>query len=300
MPLVSNIQSHDYRFALPTAKGVWRWSVRLDVSKSTPQYTVFDITSPFGILRDSIPLPGEVVTAMSDAIVELKANFAPTILLGSPSSLTFITDEGRGFYPQQSVNLTNSGVYGSLLDGALTTSASYVHVTPSSVGNLAHNETGSFAVSVDSTTLVATSSPYSATVTVVDPTATNTPQTFPITITVRPKAEITLSSALLTFTVVKPLSGAFPSIGTQTFDVQNTGDGASSLVYLVQKLTGLSDWLTTISPSGATLAGGTSQTTTLTVVPPDAMMWGTYTETLRVSGYSSNSYQDIQIQLIIT
>lgn len=298
--LVANIQYHDHQFSLPTARGAWKWVVRLDVSQSVPSYQIRDVVTPWGLLRDSIPIPGDVIIAMSDAITELKANFVPGILIGPPSSLTFTVDEGRGFYAAQSVLLTNVGVYGSLLGATLTSSASFIRVTPANVGNLALNESGQFDVSVDSTTLVATSSPYAGTIMVQDPTANNTPQTLPITINVRPKSTITLSPTTLTFSAVKPLSGPFAPVATQTFQVQNTGPVGSVLDFTIQKLTGLSDWLVGVVPSSGSVAGGSNTVITLTVAPLESMMPGTYTETLRVSGYSSNSYQDIQIQLVIT
>jgi hypothetical protein len=300
VPLVSNLKVHDYKFELPVAAGKWRWTTRLDVSQSNPVYSVLDIVSPYGLLRDSIPIPGEVVAAMAESIDELRANFAPSILLGPPSSLTFNVDEGRGFGPGEFVLLTNDGVYGSILGVTLTTSAAYVRVTPANVGNLALNESGQFQVEVDATNLLAASSPYVESIAVQDPAAVNNPQMFPVTIVVRPKATIFLLPTLLTFSVVKPISGPFPSIPVQTFTVQNSGPAGAILDYQIQKLTGLSDWLTSFLPASGTLASLGSDVITVTAVPPDNFLQGTYTEKLRVSGYSSNSYLDIDIHLVIT
>jgi len=300
MPLVSNLRAHDHKFEFATAAGKWEWTTRLDVSQSNPLYSVRDIKSPYGLLRDSIPIPGEVVSAMAESIDELKSNFAPNILLGPPTLLNFTVDEGRGFAEPEVVLITNDGVYGSLLGVTLTTSAAYVRVTPANVGNLALNESGQFQIEVDATDLLATSSPYNETIAIQDPSATNNPQTFPVTITVRPKATIYTNPTVLNFSVVKPLSGSFPSIPTQTFTVQNTGLVGSVLDFQVQKLTGLSDWLTSFLPSSGTLLSSESTDITVTVVPPDNLLQGTYSEKLRVSGYSSNSYQDVEIVLVVT
>jgi len=300
VPLVSNLQSHDYKFELATAAGKWKWVTRLDVSQSNPIFSVRDVVSPYGLLRDSIPIPGEVVAAMAESIEELRLNFSPNILLGPPTVLNFTVDEGRGFAEGVPVLLTNDGVYGSILGVTLTTSAPYVRVTPATLGNLALNESGQFNVEVDATNLLATSSPYNESVVIQDPAATNNPQSLPITITVRPKAEIAVTPAVVTFNVVKPLSGSFPSIPTQTFTVQNTGPSGSVLEFQVQKLTGLSDWLTSFLPASGVLTASGSSVVTVTVQPPDQLLQGTYTEKLRVSGYSSNSYQDVEIQLVIT
>lgn len=297
----ANIQSQDFRFQLALASGLWRWTTRMDVSGLGPTFQVRDIITPFGILRDTIPLPGDVVQAMSASIDQLKANFAPRILVGPPSSLTFTVDEGRGFSLPQSVVLTNSGVYGSLLDVTLVGSAAYVSVSPPEVGNLASNETGSVNVSVDSTTLLSADSPYSEQVTIQDPDAANTPQLLPITINVRPKATISTDVDHLNFTVVRPLTGPFPSIPTQQFTITNTGPGTSLLDYEIQRLTGLSgDWLASFTPVNASLGSSASQATTVTITPIEGLAVGVYQETLRVSGYSTNSFVDVLIQLTIT
>ncbi len=271
------------------------------MSQSTPTYQVRDVISPYGLLRDSIPIPGPVIQAMADSITELQANFAPTILIGPPSSLTFVVDEGRGFSPSQTVGLTNTGVYGSILGASLTTSASFIVVNPSTVGNLSINESGEFTVEVDSTSLLAANSPYSGSISVQDPTASNNPQTMPITINVRPKATIGTSTILLVFNVTRPLSGPFPTVPTQTFDVQNIGPVGSVLDFDIRALTGLcNNWLRSWLPAEGELNSGASQVVTVTVQPPDSFLQGTYSERLRISGYSSNQYVDVEIRLVVS
>jgi len=300
LPLVSNIKFHDHAFELSTAKGRWQWTTRLDVSQSNPLYSVRDIISPYGLLRDSVPIPGDVVEAMQESIAELKSNFAPAILLGPPTSLSYTVDEGRGFTPAEGVTLTNNGVYGSLLGCSLTASTSWIRVTPANIGNLAMNETGEFSVEVNSTNLLASGSPYAGAITIQDPAATNTPVVMPITVTVRPKATIDTDTSVLTFAVVRPLLGPFPSVADLSFDVSNVGPAGSVLDFEIQKLRGTSDWLTAFLPSDGSLTSGQSSAVVVSVEPPSTMLPGTYLETLRVSGYSSNSYVDVQIQLVVT
>ncbi len=300
MPLVGNIKFHDYQFAHLTATGTWRWTTRLDVSGSAPLYTVRDILTPYGLLRDSVPLPGELIQAMAESIVELRASFAPSVLLGPPSSLTFVVDEGRGFAEGQSARVTNNGAYGSLLQANLAASAEYLRLTPAVIGGLAAGEWGLFMVEVDSSSLAASGSPYEASVTVSDPTAAGSPATFPLTITVRPKAQIQTSVGSLTYTVTRPSSGPFPAITPQTFEVRNVGPSGSFLSYEVRKLTGTADWLTATNPAYGELVAGGSEEVEVVVVPTPAMGPGTYTEVLRVSGYSANDFVDVQIQLVIS
>jgi hypothetical protein len=271
----------------------------MDVSTAAPFFQVRDIISPFGLLRDSIPLPGDVVQAMGESIDELKSQFRPVILIGPPASLMFEVDEGRGFSATQEALITNSGVYGSLLDATLVPSAPYVTVAPSTLGNLAFQESGTFNVAVNSLTL--TPGTYGATVLVQDDTATNNPQSLPVTILVRPKATIDITPLVLNFTVVKPLTGPFPAIPSQIFTIENTGPVGSVLEFLVQRLTCLSEnWLVSFTPTSGTLLSGETQDVTILIAPVESLPTGTYQETMRVSGYSSNSYMDVLIQLTIT
>jgi hypothetical protein len=270
----------------------------MDVSQSMPAYSVRDIVSPFGLLRDNVPIPGPVVEAMAQSITELQQAFAPLILV-APTTLTFTVDQGRGFSDPQTVTVTNNGVYGSLLSPTLTTSAPFVTISPANLGGLSFNEAGQTQVSVDSTNLLASNSPYAASVVVQDPNATNTPQTVSLAIVVRPLAHIQLSTTTLTFYASRPLTGPYPPIPTQTVTLTNAGPAASLLEWQGVKLLGVA-WLASYNPVSDSLAGGVSENITLVVQPEECMTPGTYTETLRITGYSDNFEQDLQIQLIIS
>lgn len=301
MSLAANLQTQDFKFQVIVQTGPWRWTTRMDLSQSAPVFSVQDIISPFGILRDTIPIPGEVVQAMSESIDEILTQFPPNILMGPPASLTFDVDEGRGFSVSQTVIITNDGVYGSLLNASLASSAPYLTVQPANIGNLAFNETGQFEVAVDSTLLLAANSPFAETITVQDPNAVNTPQVFSVTINVRPQATIDVSPTSLDFSVTKPISGAFPAIPTQQFSVTNTGPAGSVLDWQVQKLTGLSDdWLKNFTPVSGSLNSGESELVTVSVIPDSGVGLGTFQETLRISGFSTNDSVDLPITLVVS
>lgn len=295
----ANLQTQAYQFQHQTVTGRWSWVTVMDVSGSVPSFRVERIISPFGIFRDSIPIPGDVVVAMSDSITQIRTQFPPAILIGPPSSLVFDVDEGRGFTLPQDVVLTNNGVFGSLLGTTLTSSAAYVTVSPAQIGNLSSNETGTFEVAVDSSGLISLNSPYMEMITIEDPMATNTPQMLPITINVRPKATVAVLTSTLTFNVIKPLSSAFPAIPSQTFLIENTGPVGSVLNWQIQKL-GCEPWLAGYFPVSGTLASGATETITVSVAPPTSTMTGTFTETLRISGFSENQFVDVTIQLVVT
>ncbi len=299
MTLSPSIRFQDYQFNQATPAGAWRWTTRMDTSSSAPAFSVRDIRSPYGLLRDSIPLPGDIVQAMAQSISDLKSAFAPTILLGPPSTLTFTVDEGRGFAVEQAMLVTNSGPYGSLLDVTATVGDAFVAVTPADVGGLATGMASQFNVSVNATDLLAIASPYASTVTIQDPDATNTPQLISVTINVRPKAEVSASPSVLQFYASQPISGNFPPLPYQYMVVQNLGPAGSLLNYQVQKLTGCSPWLASFTPVSGQLASSAVENVQVVVQPTAGMQAGTYVETLRVSGYSTNSYQDVLVQLII-
>ncbi len=297
--LAANIQRQDYRYSVAVPQGNWSWVTSVDVSQAAPQFEVKDIVSPFGLMQDRIPIPSVVIQAMAQSIVDLQQNFAPTIV-SSPSSLTFTLDQGRGFGDPQTVTVTNGGAYGSLLDASVTSSAAYMSVSPANVSSLAFNSSGTFAVAVDSTSLLSANSPYAATITLQDPNATNTPQVIPVTIIVRPLATISVSPSSLSFVATGATLGSFSPVPSQSFQVQNTGPSGSVLSYSIQKLTGLSPWLVAFSPSTGMLNSSASQTVTVVVQPPPGTLAGVYTETLRVSGYSSNAYQDVSVTLTVS
>ncbi len=297
-PLASNLQTQDFEYKFAVLQGFWRWKTRMDVSQSMPQFSVRDIVSPFGLLRDNVPIPGPVVEAMAQSISELQQAFAPLILV-APSTLTFMVDQGRGFSDPQTVAVTNNGVYGSLLSPTLTSSSPFVQIVPAMLGGLSFNEAGTSQVSVDSSNLLATNSPYAATVVVQDPNATNSPQTVSIAIVVRPLAHISVSVTQLTFNVTRPLTGPFPPIPAQMFTLSNSGPVGSLLQWQAVKLFGV-QWLASYNPISDSLPGGASENVTVVVQPEECMTPGTYTETLRITGYSDNFEQDVQIQLIIS
>jgi len=271
----------------------------MDVSGATTSYRVADIVSPYGILRDSIPIPGAVIEQMAASIEQIRTQFPPEILVGPPNSLTFEVTEGRGSTEPQLVALTNVGVFGSLLGSTITTDAAYVTATPAQIGNLSSQESGDFEVAVDSSQLLAVNSPYIQNVVVEDPTAVNTPQVLSVAIVVTPKSVIASDPASLTFSAVKPLTGSFPALPNQTFEVRNDGPSGSTLNWQIQKV-GCASWLAGFAPVSGTLLSSQSETITVTVSPPANLQAGTYTETLRVSGYSENSFVDVLVTLNIT
>jgi len=292
------LRFQDYQFQVTLISGVWKWTTRVDVSQAVATTQIRDVITPYGLLRDSIPIPGEVVQSMADSIEDVRQAYTPSILL-SPTSLDFITDEGRGVSVAKSVLLTNNGILGSLLAATVTSSVPYVFPMPANVDSLVAHASGSFDVSADSTNLLAVGSPYPASLTVQSAAAPNSPQVIPVSIVVRPKAVITPVPTSLSFNVAAPLTGDFPPIPSQQILLTNTGLATSVLDYQIRKLVGV-PWLVSFAPVFGSINGGASQPIIVVVAPASSMGPGSYTETLRITGYSSNMCVDVVVTLNIS
>jgi hypothetical protein len=73
------------------------------------------------------------------------------------------------------------------------------------------------------------------------------------------------------------------------------------LDYQVQRVgTASITWLVSFSPVSGTLAASGTVVVTVNVAPEQDLALGEYNETLRVSGYSTNSYVDLAVKLTIT
>lgn len=297
MAIQSLLRFQDYQFEVSLASGTWRWTTRVDVSKAQVQTEIRDVITPYGLLRDSIPIPGEVVQEMADSIQQVLLAYPPSILL-DPASLVFVVDEGRGVSASVPIRVTNNGILGSLLSIQVTSSAPYVIAMPANVSGLVANASGSFDVSVDSTYLLASGSPYTAGLTVQSSAASNSPQLIPVAVTVRPKATIAPAPTALSFYVGLPLTGVFPPIPSQQISLFNTGPSTSVLDYQIRSLVGV-PWLASVSPVYGSINSGGMQPVIVAVAPPTGMMSGVYMETLRITGYSTNMSVDVVVTLNI-
>ena len=277
--------------------GTWKWTTRVDVSGAEVVTQIRDVISPFGLLRDSIPIPGEVAQGMAESIEQVVNTYAPSILLSS-TELEFTVDEGRGVSTAIPVTVTNNGILGSLLSVQVSSSAGYVAPVPANVGGLVANASGSFEVSVNSAGLVATSSPYETTLRVQSSKATNSPLDVPVTVTVRPKATISVPDMPVRFNAAAPLGGSFPPVPSQILALSNTGLPASVLDFQIRRLVGAA-WLAGVSPTYGTIQGGGTQPITILVSPPQGLLAGSYSETLRITGYSTNMSHDVVVTLTV-
>ena len=99
----------------------------------------------------------------------------------SPSSLSFITEQGGPNPSSQTLEIQNSG--SGTLDWSATDDADWLSLSPTS-GSCSSGEINNVTVSVDVTGI--TTGDYSATITISAPEATNTPQTVAVNLSISP------------------------------------------------------------------------------------------------------------------
>lgn len=99
-----------------------------------------------------------------------------------PSSFTFTATEGGSNPATQPLEIWNSGV--DTLNWSAADDAAWLSLSPTSGSSTGEHD--SVTLSVDITGLTAAGSPYTATITISDSGAANTPQTVPVSLTVSP------------------------------------------------------------------------------------------------------------------
>lgn len=218
--------------------------------------------------------------------VSLLVEAPPTIEL-NPTSLSFSGTQGGVNPPGQSITLTNGG--GLTLNYAVSDNAPWLQLNPAS-GVLAGGAATSLVAGVDLVGLAAGA--YTATVTVSDPAASNSPQSVAVTLTVSPPgATINLSPPSISF--AGTIGG--PNPAAQTLTVTNVGTTGSTLAYAVADDAA---WLA-FSPAGGALTSGASDALALTA-DITGLAAGTYAAMISVSdATATNSPQTAGVTLVV-
>ena len=206
----------------------------------------------------------------------------PTIAL-SPTSLTATAVQGSS-PANGSFTVANSG--GGTLNYTITDNATWLSVSPTS------GSTSGPAVThtVQYSTASLSAGSYSATITVTDANATNSPQTISVSLTITAPSvpAISLNPTTLSATAVE---GSSPSDGT--FTVANTGGGT-----LNYSITADATWLT-VSPAGGSTTGPAN--THAVQYSTSSLTAGSYSATITVSDpNATNDPQTIGVTLTIS
>ncbi|MBI2931981.1 MAG: choice-of-anchor D domain-containing protein, partial [Planctomycetes bacterium] len=216
--------------------------------------------------------------------VTLNVNALPLIAL-SPAGLTFNAPAGGPNPASQTVTVTNAG--GGTLSWTASDNATWLSLSPGS-GSLSGGASASMTATVDVAGLPAGT--YTATITVSDPGATNTPQMVFVTLNVSALPTIGLSPGTMTFTA--PVGG--PNPASQPLTVRNTGGGTLSWTAADS-----ATWLS-VSPAGGSLAAGASSSSNV-AVDVTGLSAGTYNATITVSDPgATNTPQTVFVTLTVT
>jgi hypothetical protein len=184
--------------------------------------------------------------------------------------------------PSQTFRVWNSGV--GTLNYSISDNRSWLSVSPSSGTSAGEQDT----ITVNYSTSGLSAGSYSATITITDPSADNSPQTLSVNLTVTPvPPNISLSTASLSNFVTEGSDA--PS---QTFRVWNSGGGTLSYTISDNK-----SWLSVSPSSGAS----TGEQDTITVnYSTSGLSTGSYSATVTITDPSSdNSPQTIGVSLSI-
>ena len=205
---------------------------------------------------------------------------APEISL-SPTSLSNSTQEGADA-PDQSFEVWNSGT-GTLMY-SISDDVGWLACSPPGGSSAGEHDT----ITVSYSTAALAAGPYSATITVTDPSATNDPQTIPVSLTVVQAPAIALNP-----TSLNNSAAAGSDAPDQSFEVWNSGGG--TLTYSISDDVG---WLA-CSPPGGTSTG---EHDTITVSYTTSLLAaGSYSATITVTDpAAANDPQTVPVSLTVT
>lgn len=292
-----------FDFQVESVYGSWSWRVRTNNLQGVGQlYEVTNVTTPFGpLFNTQIPIPGDVIAAMAQSILDLQNQLSPFLYVVPPSALSFnlLITEGD---PNQAIGITeiqNAGDFGSFMTATATSSVSWLSATPGFVQGIGKNEKAEFSLSLLTATLLESGSPYSGVINLQD--NRNPPTVIPVTVTVtvlpRPVISVTPAQIDLTYIVLTSTPG-----GSQSITIENAGPVGSILNFDVAKVSGGSTWLDITPTSGGPLESGNTDQITFSIVVSKAPSAPTVLqETVRISSSNaSNNPVDIIVRLTAT
>jgi len=204
----------------------------------------------------------------------------PVIALGTAALASSVKRKKNA--ASQSFEVWNAG--GGTLDYSISDDASWLSVSPASGASTGEQDT----VSVDYSTSALAAGTYTATITVSDPGAANSPRTIAVTLTVYKPGKISKSVAALSASATQGTSPA-----AQSFAVWNSGEDV--MVYTLSDDAG---WLS-VSPSSGDSAG--EQDSITVNYSASSLAAGTYAATITIaSPDAENSPVQIPVTLVVS
>lgn len=230
---------------------------------------------PVGTLALTLPNSSQIYPQFNKGTVTL-GELTPTIS-ATPPSLNFTAVEGGSNPATQDISISNSG--SSTLNWTASDNASWLSLSPTS-----GVDAGTVTATVNTVGLSA--GPYSASITISDPAASNDPVTIPVTLNIDlPPPCLLLSTNLINF------SGVEGDILSQNFTISNCG--GQPLNWTISGIDAA--WLALNSSSG-TGPATVGINANLTGLAP-----GDYSDTITVSADpgTGDAPQDIVVNLSV-
>lgn len=300
--MAATVKGGSYNFQQASVGGYWSWTIDSNNTFGVgQQYQISNINTPYGpLIAVSIPIPGDIVIAMSDSLLDVQSQLAPLMALVQPAITVFpITiTEGDPDIVVGSVPFQNIGAYGSFMSVSATPDSVWLTGAPSSFQGIGKNVSDSVVISLLTSTIVFASTPYSGVINLQDNHNPATVIPITIAVTVLPRPTILASPTSIPLNYI--LSTATSS-SPQVLTIKNSGPVGSILNYSVAKVNGYG-WLAITPGTGGPLGSGISTTETISVVPSKVpLIPGTYTETLHISSINaSNSPVKITVSISVT
>lgn len=249
-------------------------------SASTLSVSV-DVPTTGGTLTGSIAITAPGASPVTVTVVFTVTDRPAQISLGT-TALTFTANRGSAAPAVQTANLTNSG--GQDLVWSVGPVPSWLVVAPAS-GTLTTGGTAPLSFAVNHAALAR--GPYTATVTVSDPNASN------------PSASVAVALNVAAPTIAVPstlaLSANQGSTASQAVIVTNTGDGA--LTFTPSAAAG---WLAVSPPGAITVAPGGTVTLTVTAGGA-ALAVGTHNGSITIGdSAATNGAQTVAVTLTVS
>lgn len=297
------VQGGGFEFNIPSVGGTWSWRVLANNQQGVGQlFQVTEINTPYGpLVNAQIPLPGDVVTAMADSLVQVQQQLSPLLALVQPAqtSFTVTITEGDPNSAVGTVSVQNAGAFGSFMSVTATLSVPWLQASPASFQGLGRNEQATFNISILAASLLSSASPYSGTIVLQDDRNPPTAISIIVNVVVLPRPVIAATPVQINLTFV--LSTNTPG-SSQQLQVMNSGPLSSVLNFTLAKLNNASPWLNFVPSSGGPLAPLASSLVTFSIVTAGVPRTpGTYKEKVRISSLNAaNSPVDIDVNLVVS
>jgi len=296
---MTTVSGSAFEFSLESTGGLWRWkTVAQNVSGAGVSYEIRDIETPWGSLfRTAIPIPADVVLAMSQGVVDMQQQLAPLLALVDPSNTSFVVviTEGDPNLVVAEIPFFNAGAFGSSLTATASPGSRWLRADPGQVAGLGRNDQGEFTITLLTGSLVAAATPYLASVNLQDNRVPSTIIPLTFSVSVLPRPVISVTPADVSFTWYQSTS---TGDGPLSVSVSNSGPPSSSMDWSAAVINA-SRWLAVSPDSGGPLASSSSQSVSLSLNPSCIPPYpGTYADKVRfLSPSSSNGYVDVPVTL---